>query len=387
VPVERFVPHQSRRRPKKLGVLAGCCAVQIAATALGDSGQTDPAPAAPALRIDGLYHGPLRPIPVAIDGLAEGASVDLVLLDGGGAERGRVAVAAGGAVELWRDLPVLRDATSAMWLQLERDGVSIGTPWVAQPLIARPQIRVRTAVRPDGTTEYTRIVGWGDRLLDPDDAVAAEAKLSWKAGDPTPFSGLRIYEDRDVLLETDAGPIRIALAPDRAPNTAWNFRTLAEGRFYDGTTFHRVVKFDREGRPFVIQGGDPTGGGDGGPGYDLPMEPSDLPHEFGVISMARNDGPDTAGSQFFIALSREGTARLDGQYCAFGWAVDGADAIVAIADAEIADLASGRPRTPPVVRSASLVPAPPRSVGVGRPDRRVAPPSAEPRPVPREPDR
>lgn len=87
-----------------------------------------------------------------------------------------------------------------------------------------------------------------------------------------------------------------------------------------------------------------------------------------MISMARDDDPDSAGCQFFICLSREGTSRLDGQYCAFGCAVDGAVTIRAIASVALADASSGRPVDPPVIRSAELVPEPPRSPGHGRPD-------------------
>jgi peptidyl-prolyl cis-trans isomerase B (cyclophilin B) len=101
------------------------------------------------------------------------------------------------------------------------------------------------------------------------------------------------------------------------------------------------------------------------------MEPSGLRHDFGVISMARADHPDSAGSQFFICLSRAGTARLDGQYCAFGYAVEGAETIRAVAAVELADVAAGRPVDPPVVFTAELVPSPPRMPGVGRPDRPV----------------
>jgi peptidyl-prolyl cis-trans isomerase B (cyclophilin B) len=202
------------------------------------------------------------------------------------------------------------------------------------------------------------------------------------------FSGFRASIEQDVVLHTTHGDIRIALRPDEAPNTAWNFRELVAAGFYDGTIFHRIVPLDRRGLPFVIQGGDPTAsptgqpaGGDGGPGYWLPLEPSELPHDFGVISMARSDHPDSAGSQFFFALSREGTARLDGQYCAFGYAVDGADVIRAIAEVELADVAAGRPRNPPVVTSAVLVPAPPRTPGAGRPDGPVSaiPPPSRPK--------
>jgi peptidyl-prolyl cis-trans isomerase B (cyclophilin B) len=136
------------------------------------------------------------------------------------------------------------------------------------------------------------------------------------------------------------------------------------------------VPADRNGLPFVIQGGDPTGTGDGGPGYDIALEPSKLAHDFGVLSMARNDWPDSAGSQWFIGLSREATARLDGQYCAYGYAVEGASAIVAISDGEVADAATGRPKSPHTVTRAFVVDAPPWTPGVGRGDARVTRPTS-----------
>jgi peptidyl-prolyl cis-trans isomerase B (cyclophilin B) len=228
-------------------------------------------------------------------------------------------------------------------------------------------MRPKPVVRPDGST-YTGIAGWGPPPADePEPGTGSDAT----AEPQRVFSGFRVYAERDVALRTSLGDIVLAMRPDEAPNTAWNFRHLVAGRFYDGVVFHRVVPMTRDGRPFVIQAGDPTGGGDGGPGYPLPMEPSGLRHDFGVISMARADHPDSAGSQFFICLSRAGTARLDGQYCAFGYAVEGADTIRAVAAVELADVAAGRPVDPPVVLNAELVPSPPRTPGEGRPDRPV----------------
>jgi cyclophilin family peptidyl-prolyl cis-trans isomerase len=181
----------------------------------------------------------------------------------------------------------------------------------------------------------------------------------------------------DAIVVTDAGSIRLAFAPDAAPATVRNFITLAEQGFYDNTIFHRIVPMNREGQPFVIQGGDPTGTGDGGPGWNLAMEPSDLPHDFGVVGMARGDEPHSAGSQFYIALSRAGTARLDGQYTAFAYAVAGADTIRAIADRPIADAATGRPGDPPKVLRVDIVPAPPRAPGADRRAQRVKPAGAD----------
>jgi peptidyl-prolyl cis-trans isomerase B (cyclophilin B) len=124
---------------------------------------------------------------------------------------------------------------------------------------------------------------------------------------------------------------------------------------------HRVVAALANGSPFVIQAGDPTGTGAGGPGYNFDLEKSTLPHDYGVVSMARSSDPNSNGSQFFICLSRSGTAFLDGRYTAFGEAVRGADAITAIKDVEVGQ--NDRPVDPPLINSARTVPAPPFGTG------------------------
>jgi peptidyl-prolyl cis-trans isomerase B (cyclophilin B) len=178
------------------------------------------------------------------------------------------------------------------------------------------------------------------------------------------FTGYRVYIDERVHLLTDAGavPIRVRLRPDCAPNTAWNFRVLAAGGFYDDVIFHRVVPVGRvAGRGFVIQGGDPTGTGEGTPGYELPFEPSTLTHDFGVVSMARDKGPNTGGAQFFICLSREETARLDGLYVSFAQ-IEGdnsARIVRAIAAGPLLPGDADRPEKPFRITRVWLEPAPP----------------------------
>ncbi|MBC8309780.1 MAG: peptidylprolyl isomerase [Planctomycetes bacterium] len=207
---------------------------------------------------------------------------------------------------------------------------------------------VEEALRPDGETKYSKIIGWED-----------EAE---EDGVDIPFvSGWRVYLDQDAIIETSDGDIRISLRPDVAPNTVWNFRELALGGFYQNTSFHRIVPMTSKGHPFVIQGGDPTGTGSGGPGFWLPIEESTLQHDFGVISMARASDPDSAGSQFFLCLSREGTARLDGQYCSFGETIEGEDVIRKIAATPLSNPASGKPVNPPQIKRVTLVSAEPKS--------------------------
>lgn len=126
-----------------------------------------------------------------------------------------------------------------------------------------------------------------------------------------------------VELETTLGTMKVKLYDDKAPKTAGNFRKLVEQGFYDGTIFHRVIK------GFMIQGGDPTGTGTGGPGYTIDDEfGPGLKHDRkGILSMA-NAGPNTGGSQFFITLAP--TPHLDGRHAIFGELVEGVDVLDAI---------------------------------------------------------
>ena len=325
---------------------------------------------------------PDAPLVVRVNG-AEGLC-RLVLMDVSGKELGR-ANAPDGDFDLAAVFPILRKGDATLRVQAIVAGTPTGAPLVVIPLRNRDTIRTTSDLRPDGKTAYTRVIGWGDLLLDPTNAEHEKLRIAWPKADPQPLSGFRLMPDEDVVFETTAGRIRFAMRPDEAPNTARNFMELARKGFYDGTIVHRIVPADRNGQPFVIQGGDPTGTGDGGPGYDLPLEPSRLPHDFGVVSMARNDWPDSAGSQWFVCLSREATARLDGQYCAFGYAVEGADAIVKLAAGEVSDLATGRPKSPETVLRAFVQPAPAWIPERGRPDARVTRPAAVP--VPEESDR
>jgi cyclophilin family peptidyl-prolyl cis-trans isomerase len=115
-------------------------------------------------------------------------------------------------------------------------------------------------------------------------------------------------------LQTNQGPIRLTFFPDLAPGHVKNFLALARVGFYNGVTFHRVIK------SFMIQGGCPLGTGTGGPGYQIPAEFNRTPHDPGVLSMARTNDPNSAGSQFFICLERQSS--LDNKYTAFGKVID-----------------------------------------------------------------
>lgn len=325
----------------------------------------------PSIRTDRLWVKPEGPLTIDVSRPPNTPALDLVLISHAGVVLGSAPIDAG-RYDAMKMIPSIHALERAAWLQLLANGHPVGQPIVVVPLRTPPPCRTVTAMRPDGRTPFTRIVGWGSTLLDAKDEAALAAMPKWIDGDAPVTSGFRVYPDRDAILNTEYGPIRVAFAPDAAPSTVWNFITLADADFYDGTVMHRVVPRDREGRPFVVQGGDPTSTGDGGPGWNLALEPSDLPHDFGVVSMARGDEPHSAGSQYFIALSREGTARLDGQYCAFGYAIDGRAPIMKMAEVPIEDPRTGRPKNPPVVTSIELVPAPARVPGADRRDLRLS---------------
>ena len=144
--------------------------------------------------------------------------------------------------------------------------------------------------------------------------------------------------------------IKAELYPETAPNTVANFVHLVESGFYDGLIFHRVIP------GFMIQGGDPTGTGMGGPGWHIKGEfarngvKNDLKHTRGVLSMARSMHPDSAGSQFFIM--HEDAPHLDGQYAAFGKVIEGMDAVDAIANTETG--AQDRPIREQKIKSATV---------------------------------
>ncbi|MCR5708138.1 peptidyl-prolyl cis-trans isomerase B (cyclophilin B) [Ruminococcus sp. YRD2003] len=134
-----------------------------------------------------------------------------------------------------------------------------------------------------------------------------------------------------VIIEMENGSkIKLELYPDIAPISCENFEKLVKQGFYDGLTFHRVIP------GFMIQGGCPNGTGTGGPGWHIKGEFSangiknDLKHTRGVLSMARAQDPDSAGSQFFIM--HEDAPYLDGQYAAFGKVIEGMEVVDAIAE-------------------------------------------------------
>ena len=140
-----------------------------------------------------------------------------------------------------------------------------------------------------------------------------------------------------AVISTSAGDMTVELWNDVAPKHAENFLKLARAGFYDNLTFHRIIP------EFMIQGGCPTGDGTGGPGWTIDAEFNDREHHPGTLSMARSADPDSAGSQFFICLTRERCRHLDREYTAFGQVTEGMGVVETLAKTDV-DPRSGQPR-------------------------------------------
>lgn len=131
-----------------------------------------------------------------------------------------------------------------------------------------------------------------------------------------------------ATIGTTHGDITVELWDDVAPKHVENFLKLADDGFYDGLNFHRIIK------GFMIQGGCPEGTGTGGPGWQIDAEFNDREHVPGTLSMARSADPNSAGSQFFICLTRDHCRHLDGEYTAFGQVVEGLDIVETLGKVE-----------------------------------------------------
>jgi peptidyl-prolyl cis-trans isomerase B (cyclophilin B) len=147
-----------------------------------------------------------------------------------------------------------------------------------------------------------------------------------------------------ATLHTNHGAIEVELFDADAPKTVENFLKLARDGFYDGVVFHRVIK------DFMIQGGDPTGTGTGGPGYTFEDEFNEHKIERGALAMA-NAGPNTNGSQFFI-VTTDAAPWLDGKHTVFGRVTEGMDAVGSIEGAETDS--QDKPREPALIERVEL---------------------------------
>ncbi len=159
----------------------------------------------------------------------------------------------------------------------------------------------------------------------------------WSKPPEMQIDGSKTYT---ALVETNKGDFTIELLPAEAPLAANNFVCLARAGYYDNTPVHRIVA------GFVIQGGDPTGTGSGGPGYRFNDEPVNLDYEKGTVAMA-NSGPNTNGSQFFVVLD-DLTGKLPKNYTLFGKVTEGMDVVDALGKVETKVGPSGREKSTPV---------------------------------------
>lgn len=152
-----------------------------------------------------------------------------------------------------------------------------------------------------------------------------------------------------AVMTTNLGTMVIEFFPEKAPLHCAAFKRLVNAGFYNCTKFHRLIK------DFVVQGGDilsrdadPQNDGTGNPGYTLPAEFNETPHDKGILSMARTSDPNSAGSQFFICLTRARTASLDGKYTVFGRVIEGMEVLDKINALETVQLSPQMavPKTP-----------------------------------------
>jgi len=290
-----------------------------------------------------LYYQVNQPFPIDIP---PGQNRELVLLSPTNEQINRVAVPAEtNSTNLAELLPDLWDLRTVHYLQTMIDGQPVGPSLVLEPLVtgSRPVIEYAQS----GGRRFPVVKSW-----------------SKPARNQVVMSGFRAYPEYEILFHTTEGDITIFLRPDEAPNTAWNMIDLVNHGFYTNIPFHRVVALDGAGNPFVIQAGDPSGTGGGGCNQNIDLEPSTIPPDLGIISMAR-EGNDinTNSSQFFICLSRAGTARLDVQYTSFGHTVGGIDVVQKLAAVEVNNPQENRPVDMPYITTAELIEAPPRTPG------------------------
>ena len=202
-------------------------------------------------------------------------------------------------------------------------------------------------------------------------ALATALTLGACATDPSPSSSsnakgcptsqpatLGAEISNDIAFETSLGTFVVRLAVKNSPIAVSNLTALTSCHFYDNVIFHRIAYME-DGTPFVIQGGDPTGTGSGGPGYFIKDEPVTGAYRRGVIAMARSSQPDSQGSQFFIVLDDAAAVPLERArtYAILGEVISGMDVVDAIAALE--RNGEDRPIDPPRIISTTVTPSAP----------------------------
>lgn len=201
------------------------------------------------------------------------------------------------------------------------------------------QMQSSQSAKKNSDTNKLSILGENDENKDQPTPTPAEA----------PPMTLDTDKDYSAVLTTSEGDITIDLDEDNTPITVNNFVYLARTGFYDGVTFHRVIK------GFMIQSGDPKGDGTGGPGYKFDDEAFDGEYTRGTVAMA-NSGPNTNGSQFFIM--HQDSPNLPKDYVIFGHVTKGLDVVDTIASAEVTTSATGeksKPTNPAIINSIKII--------------------------------
>ena len=185
----------------------------------------------------------------------------------------------------------------------------------------------------DNNQEKNGFLSWTTNSKSGETVVATSGEEKTDMSDGKRYA--KVEKNPIVTMKMSSGEeVKIELYPQIAPTTVENFISLINQGFYNGLTFHRVMP------EFMAQGGDPSGDGTGGPGYSIYGEftengfQNDLKHDIGVISMARANDPDSAGSQFFIVTNDQSYLSLDGKYAGFGKVIEGMDVVYDIVNAE-----------------------------------------------------
>lgn len=234
-------------------------------------------------------------------------------------------------------------ATRRVWPKRvgQRDGCmkqSTVVTVVTAVVLSASTVTAGTAVSAQGTPEPIASPQQSVTECWTDDQRVDEGEEMAKQYSQPPAMRIDPSKTYTATLQTNKGTVEVEFYPDDAPNTVNNFVCLAEDGYFDGTPFHRIVK------GFVIQGGDPTGTGAGGPGYRFEDEPVSKEYERGTLAMA-NAGPNTNGSQFFVVLE-DLRGRLPKNYTIFGRVTEGMDVVDAIADTPTSVGRSGENSTP-----------------------------------------
>lgn len=243
------------------------------------------------------------------------------------------------------------DDPRVLYVQAAED--ESGDKRVGPALVLVPMVTPRYASRTDRT---------GAPQLNP---LPASADGRPSTASTRAFSGYWLFNDQHAVFDLGTGELAFALRADAAPMSIMHARRLVSSGFYDGVAVHRIASLSGQTAPDIVQFGDPTGTGRGGPGFMIDFEPSSLPHTFGTLSLARTSDPNSAGSQLFITLSNDVGSALNDRYTVLGRLVSGAEVLRAIGKSPTT--ADAAPRDPIVIRSAKLVDAPPR----GTPDPKI----------------